>query len=152
MKKLLLVFFALISFTACKKDKEITPKPTALADKFVGTYKLNSFRFIDTQSQINLDLPTLPLTKDGQTISGTVALVKKTDTTVDMNFKLKSSDTEDFAFDIADLEVRQVGSEYGLFVDGLRVADVEGSVVIFNFSETDPTTKARYEMAYVAKR
>lgn len=153
MKQLLLLLLALASFTACKKDGDVTPKPTtALVDKFVGSYTLNSFRYVDTASEINLDIPTLPVTKGSQTVSGTVALVKKTNATVDMNFRLKSTDSEDFTFSLNDLEVRQVGSEYGLFSDGVRIADVEGSVIIFNLSETNPTTKARFEMAYIAKR
>lgn len=152
MKKLLLLLFAVISFTACKKSNEIDPQPKALADKFAGTYTLSSFRYIDTEENVNLDMPTLPLTDNGNTASGTVSLVKKTDKTVDMIFLLKITGADDFKQTIEDLEIRQVGSEYGLFYEGKRIADVEGTIVIFNYSDTDPDTKARQEMTFIAKR
>ena len=153
MNKLLLLLFAVLSFTACKKNAIVDPQPTtSLADKFAGTYALSSFRYTDTDSQVNVDLPTLPMTNNGNTVSGTVSLVKKTDTTVDMRFLMKATGATDFKLDLPDLEVRKVGSEYGLFSDDTRIADVEGTIIIFNYSETDQQTKGKTEMAYIAKR
>lgn len=153
MNKLLLLLFALVSLAACKKEGDVTPgKPTVLADKFAGTYTLNSFRYSDTENGANLNFPALPATNAGTTVSGTVRLVKKTDKTVDMNFLMKTTGANDFDFTVNDLEIKQSGSEYGLYLDGTRIADVEGTTIIFNYSENDPTTKARQEMAFIAKR
>lgn len=154
MKTLLLLLFTVVSFTACKKNAAtVDPQPaTSLADKFVGTYTLSSFRYTDTDSQVNVDLPTLPMTTNGKTVSGTVNLMKKTDTTVDVKFLMKGTGVNDFKLDIPDLEVRKVGSAYGLFSDDTRIADVEGTVIIFSLVETDKQTKGRTEMVYIAKR
>ena len=151
MKTILMFLFIAVAFTACKKETDVTPKPTAaLADKFVGSYKLSSFRYTD--SQTNLDLPTLPLTNNGQTVSGTVKVTKLTDTTVKMYLLLKITGADDYSQDFDDLTIKQSGTEYGLFFGTARIADVEGTTVIFNYSETDPTTKETIAMAFVAKR
>lgn len=151
MKKLFLLLFVAMTFAACEKDADVNPKPTAaLSDKFVGSYKLSSLRYTDAQT--NLDLPTLPLTNNGKTISGTVTLTKVTDTKATMNILLKTTGVDDYEQVIKELDVRQVGSEYGLFLGTARIADVDGSVIIFNYSETDPSTKETIAMAFVAKR
>ncbi|AKD57911.1 hypothetical protein [Spirosoma radiotolerans] len=151
MKKLLLFLFVAVAFTACKKGSEVAPQPnTVLADKFVGSYKLTSFRYTD--SQTDLDLPTLPTTSNGKMVSGTVTLTKISDTKVNMKLLLKTSGLDDYAQDFGDLDIKQEGSEYGLFSGTTRIADAEGSTVIFNYSETDQSTNETMAMAFVAKR
>ncbi len=152
----MLLLFAVVSFTACKNDTVVNPTPTPLAEKFVGTYTVNSFQYTDTDPQVNLYFPKLPTTNNEKAVSGTVSLVKKTDTTLDMKFLMKGSGVNDWKMDFPDLEVRQVGSEYGveygLFLEGTRIADVEGTGIIYHHSETDRQTKGKTGMVYIAKR
>ena len=152
MQRFLLFLFVLVSVAACKKPQDADPQPKSLADRFAGTYTLTSFRYLDTSDQSNYNFPELPLTKDGTTLSGTVTLVKKSDTRLDLKLLLKATGADDSESNIPNLEARQVGSEYGLFANDVRVADVEGSMIIFNFSQTDPQTQARLEMAFNARR
>ena len=151
MKKLLLFLLLTVAFTACKRGTDVAPQPTtSLADKFSGSYKLSSFRYTD--SQTNLDLPTLPTTSNGKSVSGTVTLTKVSDTKVNMKLVLKTTGFDDYIQDFGDLEIKQEGSEYGLFSGTSRIADAEGTTVIFNYSETDQTTNETTAMAFVAKR
>lgn len=150
MKRLLLLLFALVSFTACKKSGGIDPQPKSLADKFAGTYTLTSFRYLENNDGVNL--PELPLSEGGKSISGTVTLAKKSDTKLDLKLLMKATGNEDITMNVNDLEARQVGSEYGLFANDVRVADVEGTFIIFNYSNNDPQTGVRTEIAFNAKR
>jgi hypothetical protein len=149
MKQFFLFLLVLVSFTACKKDPD--PQPQSLADRFAGNYTLNSFRYNDGATE--LELPTLPLIQSGKTLaSGTVKLTKATDTTLNLAFMLKVDGADDVTFNLDNLTARQEGSEYGLFSEGVRIADVDGTMVIFNYSETDPTTHQQQVLAFVAKK
>lgn len=144
---LFLVF--VLTLTACKKETDVNPTAT-LADKFVGSYQLNSFRFTDGQTE--LDLPTLPVSSNGQSVSGTVRLVKAAGAKLSLELVIKATGVEDYKELIENVEVKQVGSEYGLFSGTLRIADVDGTMLIFNVAQTDPATNKTIAMAFVAKR
>jgi hypothetical protein len=151
MKNLLVLLFVVVSFTACKKDNDVQPQSTTLADKFVGTYKLSSFRY--SSGATNVDLSTLPMVDNGQTVaSGTVKLIKSTDTKLNMAFVLKTAGNDDVTFTLEDLEIKQEGGEYGLYTDGVRIADVGGTIIIFNYSAKNPDTNESQEMAFIAKK
>ncbi|MBO0952525.1 lipoprotein [Fibrella forsythiae] len=149
MKKMILFLVFVLTLTACKKETDIKPIP-ALADKFAGSYQLNSFRFTDGQTE--LDLPTLPVSGNGQSVSGTVTLVKVAGATLNLELVIKATGVQDYRERIENVEVKQVGSEYGLFSGTLRIADVDGAMLIFNVAQTDPTTSKTITMAFVAKR
>ncbi|KAB7731145.1 hypothetical protein F5984_10060 [Rudanella paleaurantiibacter] len=144
MKHLIAFLLIAFAFTACKKETDIEPAP--LADRFAGTYKLSSFRYVDDTQK--LEFPTLPMTANGTTISGKVTLTKKSDKTLDMTFLLTATGMDDESVTFEGVEVRQVGSEYGLFAEGSRIADVDGSSIIFNYTESNP----KLEMAFVARK
>lgn len=136
MKKLLILLFVPLAFTACKKDSD--PTPQSPADAVTGRYALASFRYNDGTDE--LDLPKLPATANGITASGTVELTKATgENLVNMRLTLKVTGEKDGTVDIEDIEVRASGKVYGLFIDGTRVADADGDNLIFNVSEGGQT-------------
>ncbi|GAB3547060.1 hypothetical protein [Spirosoma fluminis] len=151
MKKLLVLLFVVASLAACKKDTDVQPQSTALADKFTGTYKLSSFRY--TSGDVKVNFSTLPMVDNGQTVaSGTVKLSKAGEAALNLAFLLKTQGNEDVTFSLDDLAIKQEGGEYGLYAEGVRIADVEGSLIIFNYSATDPATHASQEIAFIANR
>ncbi|MBO0953059.1 membrane lipoprotein lipid attachment site-containing protein [Fibrella forsythiae] len=149
MKKMVLFLVFVLTLTACKKETDIKPTP-ALADKFAGSYQLNSFRF--TGGGTELDLPTLPVSGNGQSVSGAVTLVKVAGAKLALELVIKATGANDYKLQLENLEVKQIGAEYGLFSNNQRIADVDGTALIFNVSETDPTTKETIAVAFVARR
>ncbi|GAB3319106.1 hypothetical protein GCM10027299_11340 [Larkinella ripae] len=149
MKTLVLFLFALLVFGACKKT-ENDPQPQNPADVVAGTYTLSSFRYESGSDQINL--PTMPYTQNGQTISGTVKLSPNSEDNVTLTLTLKATGQQDATIDINQVEVRKTSEAYGLYVDGELVADADGDNIIFNLSETDPQTKESLALVFIAKK
>lgn len=150
MKKLLLFLFALTVFGACKKtENDVQPQSPAKA--VAGTYTLTSFRYVSGSDEINL--PKMPYTQSGQTISGTVKLSPGSDDDhVSFSLVLKVTGEQDSNIDIDQVEVRKTSEAYGLYVDGDLVADADGDNIIFSLSETDPQTKESLSLNFVAKK
>ncbi|WP_373513637.1 hypothetical protein [Persicitalea sp.] len=128
MKKLIVFLFVVSAFTACKtKD----PVPKTPAEAVAGTYNLTSFKF-GSGADV-LDIPKMPFTQAGKTISGTIDLTKVADDMVDMEITLKFTGDQPETLDLEGLEVRKKGEAYGLYVDGELVADADGQNIIFNY-------------------
>ncbi|MGV3558852.1 hypothetical protein [Larkinella arboricola] len=156
MKKVLLFLFVLIAFAACKKDNndpQPDEKPVATpAEKVAGTYKLSSFHFIEGANEV--ELPTLPLVEGGKTVaSGTAKMTKKSDGKVglDLSLFIEGEGNVSLLEDQV-IEVREVGSNFGLYVDGQRIGDADGGFIIFNISEKDPDTGEELKLAFNAKK
>lgn len=147
MKKLLILLVLLVSFSACKKEKDVEPE--TLSARVAGTYELKSFRYKDKDNNVNID--KMPATQNGRTASGTVVLRENGDDQVDMKLTLKVTGNDDASIDIDGMEVQEAGKALGLFIDGTRVADADGSSIIFNISETDQSGQ-RVEFAFTAQR
>lgn len=134
MKKLLLFLLVSVAFGACKKsENDINPRKPAEAVE--GIYKLTSFYYASGSDEI--DLPRMPYTQSGQTISGTVRLAASSDDYVTLMLTLKVTGQKDSSIDIDNVEVQKTSEAYGLYVDGELVADADGDNIIFNLSETD---------------
>ncbi|GAB3957620.1 hypothetical protein GCM10028805_50660 [Spirosoma harenae] len=134
MKKLLLFLLVSVAFSACKKgENDINPRKPAQAVE--GSYKLTSFYYAAGSDEI--DLPRMPYTQGGQTISGTVRLTSTSDDNVTLTLTLKVTGQKDSSIEIDNVEVQKSSEAYGLYVDGELVADADGNNIIFNLSETD---------------
>ncbi|GAB4025470.1 hypothetical protein [Spirosoma gilvum] len=134
MKTLILFVGFVLIFSACKKgDNDVNPRKPAEA--VAGSYKLTSFYYAAGTDEI--DLPKLPYSQGGQTISGTVRLTATDDDHVTMTLTLKATGQQDASIDIDNVEVQKSSEAYGLYVDGELVADADGGSIIFNLSETD---------------
>ncbi len=149
MKKLLLFLLVLVSFTACKKgENEIDPKNPAEA--VAGSYNLTSFRFVSGTDEV--DLPKMPYTQNGQTISGTVVLAAKSEETVTFTLTLKATGQKNQSIDIDNVEVKADGGAYGLYVDNQLVADADGDKIIFYLEEKDAQTNEKVELKFTASK
>ncbi|MPR32578.1 hypothetical protein [Salmonirosea aquatica] len=148
MKKLLVFLFVATAFAACKKNDDVTPKNPA--DAVAGTYALTSFRFV--QGTDDLNLPQLPFSQAGQTISGTLELSPTSTDEVTLTVTLKITGEAPESFDIDGVEVRKSSEAYSLYVEGELVADADGQNVIFSYSETDPQTQETTSLSFVAKK
>lgn len=149
MKNLLFLLFALLTLGACKKSGN-EPKPQKPAEAVAGTYTLTSFRYVSGDDEINL--PRLPYTQNGQTVTGTVRLDPVSDDHVTLSLTLKITGQQDANIDIDQVEVQKTSEAYGLYVDGERVADADGDDLIFNISETDPQTNESLALSFVANK
>ncbi|QDK80383.1 hypothetical protein EXU85_17945 [Spirosoma sp. KCTC 42546] len=149
MKKLILFLCILLAFSACKKgENDIAPKKPA--DAVAGTYTLTSFRYASGSDAINL--PKMPYTQSGQTISGTVQLTSTSEETVSLTLTLKITGQQNSTIDIDNIEVRKTSEAYGLYLDGELVADADGNNIIFNVSETDAQTGESLELKFNATK
>ncbi|GAB2569098.1 carbohydrate-binding protein [Spirosoma areae] len=149
MKTLILFLLVLVSFTACKKG-ENDVNPQKAAEAVAGTYTLTSFRYASGSDVINL--PKMPYTQGGQTVSGTVKLSPTSEENVTLTLTLKVTGEQDQSIDIDNVEVKKTSEAYGLYVDNQLVADVDGNNIIFNLNETDPQTKETLELKFTAKK
>lgn len=128
MKKLILLLFVTLAFSACKKgDNDITPKNPA--DAVAGRYKLTSFRLEQGNQQISLP-------GNGQSLNGVAELIKSgTDGHVQLLLTVNNTKLVE-AGDL-EFEVRKTSEAYGLFDGSDQYADVDGSNIIFDLSGTD---------------
>ena len=133
MKKIILLLLITLAFGACKKV-ENDVEPESVADAVAGNYKMTSFWYAAGSDVINL--PKMPYTQNGQTISGTVKLSPNNDDEVTLTLTLNVTGQQPESIDIDRVEVQKRGKVYGLFVDGEQVADADGQRIIFNLSET----------------
>lgn len=152
MNKVLIFLFALITFAACKKDTEPqpAPEPKDLGTMVAGKYTLTSFRYTRNGDDV-MNVDKMPATVDGSKVSGTAVFTKSATDRVDMAFKLVADGEEIYSLSGEDLEVRKDGSEYGLFAGETRIADVDGSMVIFNLAQTDSDGE-EIEVAFIARK
>ncbi|WP_266363785.1 hypothetical protein [Tellurirhabdus rosea] len=160
MKKLIAFLLILASLTACKKEADVTPEPETetptnsskgAAATVAGSYKLTSFYLTINGEDYNL--PTLPQVQNGKTVAAGTTVLKATGTDkVDLAFNLKMEDSEDLEFDLEDLEVKKVGKVYGLFLEGERIGDADGSNIIFNLSSKDSDTNEELTIKFTAKK
>lgn len=149
MKKLILFFCILLAFSACKKgENDIAPKKPA--DAVAGTYTLTSFRYASGSDAINL--PKMPYTQSGQTISGTVKLTPTSEETISVTLTLKVTGQQNSTIDIDNIDVKKTSEAYGLYLDGELVADADGDNIIFNVSETDAQTGEVLELKFNATK
>ncbi|GHB76269.1 hypothetical protein [Persicitalea jodogahamensis] len=147
MKKLIVLLFVVSAFTSCKtKD----PEPRTAAEAVSGTYDLTSFKF-GSGADI-LDIPKMPFTQSGKTISGTIGLIRVADDTVDMKITLEFTGEQPESFDLDGLEVRKKSEGYGLYIDGELVADADGQNIIFDYSEIDADTGATIVLRFIAEK
>ncbi|MFD1141606.1 hypothetical protein ACFQ4C_10825 [Larkinella insperata] len=160
MKKVFIFLFALVAFTACKKDindpQPNDPQPNEPVETpagiVAGTYKLTSFHFIQGANEI--EMPTLPLVESGKTVaSGTAKMAKKSDGKVvlDLNLFIEGEGTVAL-IEKLEVEVRKSGSNYGLYAGGDRIGDADGGFIIFNVSGTDSSTGDELKLAFHAKK
>ncbi|MGM9511519.1 hypothetical protein ACS5NO_27530 [Larkinella sp. GY13] len=150
MKTLLLFLLVTLTFTACKKDdNEVAPaKP---AEAVAGTYNLKSFYYVSGDDRINL--PTLPYTQNGQTVSGTASLTPQTtDDQVTLRLTLKITGSDDQSIELKNLTVQQNGSGYDLTAGNQTIASSDGKKMNLAISETDPTTKETSELKFTAEK
>ncbi|GAB3340484.1 hypothetical protein GCM10027299_53930 [Larkinella ripae] len=141
MKKVLLFLFVFAAFVACKKDgNDPQPAPPIEpAAKVAGTYKLSSFHFVDGANEVELE--KLPLVESGKTVaSGTVKITTKSDKKVTMDLSLFIEGEGNLAVvEGLEVEVRESGKNFGLYVEGERIGDADGGFIIFNVSGTSET-------------
>ncbi|WP_460943092.1 putative periplasmic lipoprotein [Spirosoma daeguense] len=149
MKKLILFLFVTLTFAACKKEEDKI-EPQNAAEVVAGSYQLTSFRYVGGTDEI--DLPKLPITQSGTTVSGTVVLDPTSEDNVTLTLTLKATGQQDASIDISNVEVRKRGKVYGLYVDGQQVADADGDNIIFNLSETDARSGETLELKFNAKK
>lgn len=148
MKKIILLLLVTLAFGACKKV-ENDVEPQGVAEAVAGKYTLNSFRYAAGSDVINL--PKMPYTQNGQTISGTVELRPTSDNDVRLTLTLNVTGQQPESIDIDQVEVKQRGKVYGLYVDGDLVADADGKSLIFNLSETAQSGET-LELKFVAAK
>ena len=148
MKKAILFLFVVLAFNACKKEDDVKPKDPAQA--VAGKYNLTSFRYASGSDVINL--PKMPYTQNGSTISGTVELKPNSTDEVTLTLTLNVTGQQPESIDIDQVEVKKTSEAYGLYVDNQLVADADGNNVIFNLSETDPNTGEKLELKFVANK
>lgn len=144
MKNYLLLLFVVLSFTACKPNKDEV-KPKSLAGEVAGTYKMTSFRYQTKDDDLNI--PTLPVVQQGKTTySGAVELTEAADPD-QVNLVLSIDfDGQRETLDFEDLEVKKSGSKYTLLSDGDQVATISGSTLSFDVQSSDA------RLAFTAKR
>lgn len=137
-----------LAFAACKKNNDVAPDPAATVS---GTYTLTSFLYRESSDSINL--PTLPYTAQGGTISGTVAVVKnKTPNFINMTLTLKATGQTDSTLPLDSVEVRSNGSTYGLYYGTTSLGTADGNNLNINVTEVDPQTKDVLKLAFTAKK
>lgn len=149
MKTLILFVLVTLSFSACKKgENDVNPQKPAEA--VGGMYKLTSFYYASGADE--LDLPKLPYTQSGQTISGTVNLIPTSDDHLTLTLTLKATGENDSSIDIDNIDVQKTSEAYGLYLDGQLVADADGNTIIFNVSETDAQTGESVALKFNASK
>ncbi|WP_460635445.1 hypothetical protein [Larkinella harenae] len=151
-----IVFFllVLVTFGACKKDNT-NPGPNETADaasNVAGTYKLSSFHFIMGANEI--ELPTLPMMESGKTVaSGTVKITRKSADKASLNVSLYLEGEGNHSLvEGLDIEIKESGSNFGLYADGDRIGDADGDFIIFNVSGTDPDSGDELKLAFNGKK
>lgn len=147
MKKLLVFLFVVTAFASCKKKD---PEPKDPAKAIAGTYNLSSFTLLEGQD--GFDLRKLPIKQNGQTISATAEVTPTDVGVVTITLTLKATGEKPESFDLEDIEVRERGGNYGLYVDDDLVADATGKDIIFNYSETDSQTRTVTVLKFVGKK
>ncbi|MVM30521.1 hypothetical protein GO755_10795 [Spirosoma sp. HMF4905] len=149
MKKLILFLCVTLAFSACKKgENDIAPENPA--DAVAGTYTLTSFYYAAGSDEI--DLPKMPYSQSGQTISGTVKLAATSQDHITLTLILKVTGQTDSSIDIDNIQVKKTSEAYGLYLDGELVADADGDNIIFNVSETDAQTNEPIALKFNAKK
>lgn len=155
MKRILIFLFVLGVFAACKKDDKVDPEPEQPAEpaaKVAGTYKLSSFHFVNGANEI--ELPNLPLVEGGKTVaSGTAKIAKKSNgkATLSLSLFIEGEGNLDLMEDL-EIEVRESGKVFGLYLDGERIGDADGGFLIFNVSGTDPDTGDELQLTFNGKK
>lgn len=137
MKTLLIFLFGLLVLAGCKKDKAEDPKPKTPAETVAGLYAMTAFRYQDASD--NVDLPTLPVTRNGVTASGTVEVTATAGVADKVALKLtfKVTGEQDFVIPIPELQVQAAGQGYTLGSGGTEVARVDGNTLEFRLAGTN---------------
>lgn len=148
MKKYLLFLLVTLTFGACKKG-ENDVEPQTAAQAVAGQYELTSFRYAAGSDVVNL--PKMPYTQNGQTVTGTVELNPTSDQNVTLTLTLNVTGQKPQSIDIDQVDVKQNGKAYGLYVDNELVADADGENIIFNLEETAQSGE-KLELKFVAKK
>ncbi|RYF74019.1 MAG: hypothetical protein EOO39_09335 [Cytophagaceae bacterium] len=115
---------SILMFTACKKDNESTPTPTAdLATRVAGQY---------TYSELSYGGSTLPANQTD--MKGTIKVTRKTAATVTMalDFRIKSTNEEFLVLTADDVQVTEAGSEVSFVYQGDRVGVLKGNKLTVN--------------------
>ncbi|GAB3491652.1 hypothetical protein GCM10027341_04910 [Spirosoma knui] len=148
MKKSILFVLTVLAFAACKKDND--PAPNDPATAVSGNYTIRSFLYIDGADTINL--PTLPASSQGISVSGTLTAARSTSNFVNLLLTLKQTGATDSTLPIDSVEVRQTGNSYGLYLDDTSLGTADGSTINFNVAETDPQTNEPFIIRFEARK
>lgn len=125
-RSVLLVLFAAVSFTACKK--EVEPEPD-MASRVAGTY---------TYTEAKIGGKTYPASQTN--IKGSVKLIKETANTItlDLNIRTKSDNSDFLVGSVENVDLTDAGNgTIGLRVESDEVAQVKGSKI--TIKSTDDT-------------
>lgn len=123
--KLILVFFALaVTFSSCKKDREVEPAPVPdLATRVSGNYIFSELAF---------DGRVIPA--DQSNLKGDIKITRKSETEVNavLDIRLKSDNEEFMAYDVSGISLKEESGSVDLIYEGEKVAEIKGKKIIIN--------------------
>ena len=118
MKKILLFFFVLVIFAACKKDSDVTPADPVTTVS--GTYEINKL-------QQGTQIFVLPITAGNQTVSATLTAAPTTAAnTVSLSVTIRQTGVPDNTETLGEVEVRGSGTNLELYEGTSKVGTADG--------------------------
>lgn len=145
MKRRLYLLFAILLLADCSQDKNADPEPTPAA--VAGRYTLTSLQRNGTEVT---NLPSLPSTQDGITVSGVVELtpVPGQNDRTQIALTLKAMGQDDIALPLDDIQLQRQDQGYELLTNGQVVGGVHGNTI----TGQNPQTNEILEFAFTGNK
>ncbi len=148
MKRLLLICWLPLTLTACLK-KDDGPAPDA-STVIAGDYQLKrTASFINDQPGYDIILPQIA---GGNIRTGTVQVIRKTESTVSISVIPQVNGTAGTPTTFSKMTVKAVSSGYELYLNNKKNGTADGSSLIFEVSDTTPGTMEINRYLVEAKR
>ena len=161
MKTFFLIALSALTFSACTKQDSTAVRPDR-ARKMAGTYQVDQVTF-QVGSEPAISIP-LPLQLNGQpAFTASISITRKSENVVDqtvafvINKAAFPADVDphllkDESYNAENLEIRDNGAGYDLYVDGDKLARFDDNTYIVDRTITDPDTGKTYRVGLRAKK
>ena len=147
MKAFLLIALSILTFAGCNRQNNSTVQPDR-ARRMAGTYQVNLWTVqIDTDPVISVPFP---LPYNGQPAAAmSITITRKSENVVDQTVAVTFNKAafpvgidlsllKDESYNVENLEIRDNGSGYDLFINGEKTARFDDNIYTFNRTVADP--------------
>ncbi|AQG78167.1 hypothetical protein [Spirosoma montaniterrae] len=161
MKALYIFVLSVLTFTACNRQNDAAVQPDR-ARRMAGTYQI-SLLTMQAGSQPSVSVP-MPLQYNGQPLlSGAITITRKSENRVDATVAMTVNKSaipanvdpalvQDQSYTSENLEIRDNGTGYDLFVDGDKIARFDDNTFTIQRVVANPQTGETYNVGLQAKK